>query len=85
MVSVTIALEEKTMDKIDHFPWINWSEIAREEIAKKDIFERFLKTRKITDEDQKFCENIDWHPVDWLPLREEFVRRMKKTNKQTNR
>ena len=36
---------------------------------------------KISDEDWKFCNKIDWHPVDELPLKEEFVKDLKKRKK----
>jgi hypothetical protein len=45
---------------------------------KKDIFERYIKTRELSDEDWMFCERIDWHPVDELPLKEEFVKELEK-------
>ena len=40
-----------------------------------------MKTKKLTKEEIKFCENNDWHPVDELPLREEFIEKMKKLEK----
>jgi len=42
-------------------------------LMKRDILERYKQTGEITDEDWTFCERIDWHPVDELPLKEEFV------------
>lgn len=77
MVSLTFSVDDKTFEKLSKFQWINWSEIAREETTKREIFERYLKTRKVTDEDWKFCEAIDWHPVDELPLKEEFIKKIK--------
>jgi hypothetical protein len=41
-------------------------------LMKRDIFVRYKQTGEITDEDWEFCEKIDWHPVDELPLKEEF-------------
>lgn len=54
----------------------------REESMKKIIFEHYLKTRTITDEEWAFCEKIDWHPVDELPLKEEFKKELKKRKKE---
>lgn len=45
---------------------------------KKDIFERYIKTGELSDEDWMFCERIDWHPVDELPLKESFVKELEK-------
>jgi len=67
--------------EIGLFPWVNWSEVAREEVLRKEIFERYLKTGGLTDEDWEFCEKIDWHPVDELLLKDEFIKRLKDTEK----
>ena len=52
-------------------------------LMKRDIFVRYKQTGEITDEDWEFCEKIDWHPVDELPLKEEFVKRLKEARKET--
>ena len=51
-------------------------------LMKQDISERYAKTRKITDEDWEFCEKIDWHPVDELPLKESFKKELEKARKE---
>ncbi len=82
MVSITLSVEEEFKDQLKQLLWVNWSEIAREETIKKLIFERFLKTRVISDKEWKFCERIDWHPVDELPLREEYIKKLNKIKKE---
>ncbi len=77
MASIIAPMDDELRARIDKFPWINWSEVAREEANKRRIFEDFLKTRRLSSEDERFCESIDWHPVDELPLKEEFVRKLK--------
>ena len=81
MASVVLSVPEKVKVALKSFSWVNWSDIAREEVRKKEIFEKYLKTRKVSDEDWKFCEGIDWHPVDELPLREDFVKKLKEVQK----
>ncbi len=81
MVSITVTLDDKIKAKIEKFSWVNWSDLAREEALKKEIFERFIKTGTLTNEDQEFCDSIDWYPVDELPLREEYVKKLKKIEK----
>ena len=81
MVSVTLSVSDEFKKEIKSFPWVNWSEIAKEEANKKRIFEEFLKTRKLSDEDWEFCEQIDWHPVDELPLKESFVKKLEERKK----
>ena len=81
MVNVVLTVPDHVKNKIGLFPWVNWSEVAREEVLRKEIFERYLKTGRLTDEDWEFCEKIDWHPVDELPLKDEFVKRLREAEK----
>jgi len=50
-------------------------------LMKRDIFEVFIKTGELSAEDQEFCDMIDWYPVDELPLREEYVKKLKQIEK----
>ena len=81
MVNVVLIVSDHVKSEIGLFPWVNWSEVAREKVIRKEIFERYLKTGKLTDEDWEFCEKIDWHPVDELPLKDEFIKKLKDTEK----
>lgn len=81
MVSVTIAVEESVKARVESFAWVNWSEIAREEALKRELFDKYVKTGKLSDEEWKFCDKLDWIPGDWLPLREEFVEELKRAEK----
>ncbi len=79
MPSLTMSItEEKRTELKEKFSWINWSEIAREEITKKLIFENYLKTKTLTDNEWEFCEKIDWHPVDELPIKKEFNKELER-------
>ncbi|MBA5942461.1 MAG: hypothetical protein H0M93_03955 [Methanophagales archaeon] len=44
---------------------------------KRDIFEEFIETGELSADDQEFCDKIDWYPVDELPLKEEYVKKLK--------
>jgi len=81
MACITVPLKESFRQRISKFSWVNWSDVGREETLKKDIFDRFIKTGTISDEDQKFCDKIDWYPIDELPLRKEYVKKIKKIEK----
>ena len=82
MACITISIEEPFKERLARFPWVNWSEIGREEILKRYTFEKYIKTGKLTKEENEFCEKIDWHPVDELPLKDEFIKEMKKIRKE---
>jgi len=82
MVSLTMSVSEEVRNQLKMFTWVNWSEVARQESIKRLIFENYIKIGSITDEEWNFCEKIDWHPVDELPLKEEFVEKLKKIKKE---
>jgi len=82
VASLTLSISEEMKNQLKAFLWVNWSEIAREEAIKKLIFEEYIRTGRITDEEWSFCEKIDWHPVDELPLKEEFKKEMEKRKRE---
>ncbi len=82
MASLTLSVSDEFKEQLKNFLWVNWSEIARQETLKKLIFENYMKYGKISDEEWKFCEKIDWHPVDELPLKEEFKKEMEKRKRE---
>jgi hypothetical protein len=82
MASLTLSVSDEFKNKLKSFMWVNWSEIAREEVLKKLIFENYIKTGKISDEEWKFCDKINWHPVDELPEKEEFKKELEKRRKE---
>ena len=45
------------------------------------IYKKYVNNKNLTKEENEFCDKIDWHPVDELPIREEFVKKMKKIGK----
>jgi hypothetical protein len=81
MASLTLSVSEEFKNQLKEFLWVNWSEIAREEAIKKLIFENYIKNGIVTDEGWEFCEKIDWHPVDELPLKKEFIKKMNEIKK----
>lgn len=82
MASITLSVSEELKRELKSLPWVNWSEIAREETMKKLIFENYIKKGEISDKDWEFCEKIDWHPVDELPSREDFIDKLKRIKKE---
>ncbi|MBU3913681.1 MAG: hypothetical protein KKE50_06330 [Nanoarchaeota archaeon] len=82
MASLTLSVSDEFKSQLKEFLWVNWSEIAREEAMKKLIFENYIKIGSITDEEGEFCDKINWHPVDELPLKEEFKKEMERRKKE---
>lgn len=58
MVSVTFSIPDKLKSEMKEFTWVNWSELARQEVLIQDeraeLFEELeelTKDSKLTDED----------------------------------
>jgi len=43
MASITFAIDEDIQGRIKEFSWVNWSEIAREELLQKYKMQNLLK------------------------------------------
>lgn len=82
MASLTLSITNEMKNELKSFLWINWSEIAREETLKKLVFENYIKTGNLNDDEWAFCEKIDWHPVDELPLKDSFKKEIEKRKKE---
>ena len=82
MACITVSMDKSLKKRISLFPWVNWSEVGREEALKKEIFDRYIKTGKVSDKEWQFCEEIDWHHVDWLPLKEKYVKELEQARKE---
>ena len=67
MVSLTIPVSEELKGELKHFSWVNWSDVTREEMARREelsalrrIFEEIAAKSKLTEEDAKvLAEKID--------------------------
>ena len=81
MVSITFPLDKKLVSIIERFPWVHWSELAREKIMKREIFEEFIKTGKLSKEGEKFCDSINWYPIAELEVRDEYIEKLTKIGK----
>ena len=42
MASITIQMDDVFKSRINNFSWVNWSELAREEISNKEIILELL-------------------------------------------
>jgi len=77
MVSLTFSLNDELFFLLQKFLWVNWSEVAREKLNKKRIFEKFIKTGILSGKDQTYCDKLGWYPIDELQLNEEYVKKLK--------
>ncbi len=56
MASITFAIPEEIKFKLSRFPWVNWSEIAREELFRQEKETAALKKVKKILSKSKFTE-----------------------------
>lgn len=82
MASMMVSLEAGLKERMDGLCWVNWSYIAQEACVKRRIFEDYIRIGKVSDEDYVFCEKHDWHPVDWLPLKKDFIKSIEAAKKE---
>ena len=83
MATITLPVPDDLYRRMEHFSWVKWSEVARISIWKREVLEKYLRSGELSDEDAEFCDKIDWHPVDELPLREDYVQRLEDLKKET--
>lgn len=67
MVSVALRVSEEFKSEIEQLPWVNWSELAREELIEQEktqeAFKRFkeiVSKSKLTEEDvQELSDEVN--------------------------
>ncbi|WP_440953883.1 hypothetical protein ACSAZK_09250 [Methanosarcina sp. Mfa9] len=84
MATITVPVPDDLYRRMEHFSWVKWSEVARNSLRKREIFEKYIRTGELSAEDAEFCDKMDWHPVDEIPLREDFVRKLEESKKETS-
>ncbi|MCQ6963498.1 hypothetical protein [Methanolobus chelungpuianus] len=83
MATLTIPIDDELYDKIQALSWVKWSKVAQDGIQKRKILEVYIRDKSISEEDAEFCEMIDWHPADELPIKEEVIERILRSDKNT--
>jgi len=43
MANVTFAIDDELKPRLDKFPWVNWSKLAKKSFIKRDELEKRLK------------------------------------------
>ena len=54
MASITFAVDDELKTRISEFPWVNWSEIARENLLKKARLEE-LRNELESDKEKELA------------------------------
>ena len=56
MASVTFAIDSKLKAEMSNFDWVNWSALAREELAKRQKIGSLLLKKLNSKEEQEFIK-----------------------------
>ncbi|MBS3076197.1 hypothetical protein J4481_00450 [Candidatus Pacearchaeota archaeon] len=85
MATVTLTIPDETKAELKKFYWVNWSLTASSLFKMRSIFEKYMHKEKLSKEDFEFCKLINWHPVDELPLKKEYIQEMLKIEKMPHK
>jgi len=88
-MNLTLSIPKDIEETMKELPKIKWTVVAREAIKEEAInqrklviLDRYLRRKELTDKEYAFMDRIDWHPVDELELRDEYVKKLKRIEKQ---
>jgi hypothetical protein len=80
---ITVPVEESFKERLNQFPWVNWSQVGQETLIKRYLFEKYIRTNSLSKAELLLCEKLDWHPVDELPFKKKFVEEVKRAKHYT--
>ena len=83
MSTLTIPIDDELYNRIQGMSWVRWSRVVQDGIKKRKILETYIRDKKISEEDASFCESIDWHPADELPIKQELIDEIKSIEKES--
>jgi len=56
MATITLAIPDKIKEDMNKLSWVNWSEIAKQELSKEEILQEELKKVRIIVSKSKLTE-----------------------------
>ena len=92
MANITLSISDAIRAQMDQYSEIKWSEVAKGAIAAKvtelrklSILKKYVDKEPIPDEDWAWMDEHDWHPVDELPMKKEYIKSLKAAMKAPTR
>jgi len=89
IMNMTLSLDKNLSQVVQANKYIKWTEVARDaikqkaiEIKKAEIFNKYVKKQELSEDEYNFLEEIDWHPVDEFPLKDSFVKELKRADNE---
>ncbi len=88
-MNITLSVSGELEKLIRKHPEIKWTELARrsmlseaEKLQKLEILRKFVDKEPLSGEDFDWMEGHDWHPVDEMELKPEFVKESQRISKE---
>ena len=92
MSNITLYVPEKVKERMDRHSDIRWSEVVRKAILEKlkemrklELLKKYVEKEPFTEEDWKWMDENDWHPVDEKEMKLSFVKEVKRREKEKAR
>ncbi|NYZ77001.1 hypothetical protein H0O02_01655 [Candidatus Micrarchaeota archaeon] len=89
MSNVTLYVPENVKEEMDEHDEIRWSEVVRKavigklkELKKLELLRKYVEKESFTEEDWKWMDENDWHPVDEKEMKLGFIEEMQKRSKE---
>lgn len=89
MSNITLYLPDKVKEEVDSYQDIRWSEVVRQailnkllELRKLVILRKYVEKQPFSDDDLKWMDENDWHPVDEKEMKLGFVKSVAKASKE---
>ncbi|MBI2529750.1 MAG: hypothetical protein HYW05_01230 [Candidatus Diapherotrites archaeon] len=87
-MNITLSVSGELETLVKSHRQIKWTEIAREAIRKEakrmkklEILQKYMERKPITEEEWDWMDEIDWHPVDEMNYKPEFVKEAMQASK----
>lgn len=88
-MNVTLSVSGKLMEGMRRHSSVKWTEVAREAMArelerlmKAELLQKFLHKERFSQFEEEWMEEHDWHPVDEMQLKPEFIKRVQASRKE---
>ncbi|MFH1256835.1 MAG: hypothetical protein V1494_06105 [Candidatus Diapherotrites archaeon] len=91
-MNITLSVSGELESLVKGHQNIKWTEIARnaireeaEKLRKVEILQKYLERKPISAEEWKWMDEMDWHPVDAMNYKPEFVKEVQNAGKSKSR
>ncbi len=88
MSNVTLYMPDDVKHEMDFHSEIKWSEVVRKaiieklkELRKLELLRKYVEKEPFTNEDLKWMDENDWHPVDEQQMKLSFIKGVEKRSK----